>query len=158
MTAWSIRAVEWNDPAGAALRDAQKHEVNTVFYPDFDDTEPGTKPSADDIAVFYVAFAGEQPVACGGLRPLGSDYGEVKRMYVDPAFRGRGLSSAILSALESDARSRGWSRVLLETGDRMTPARRFYEREGYRRIEPFGPYTDSELSICYEKVLTPGAR
>ncbi|MFC5502172.1 GNAT family N-acetyltransferase [Lysinimonas soli] len=153
MTPWLIRAVDWDDPGGEQLRTAQQREVNAVFYPDYDDTEPGPKPTASDMLVFYVAFVGDTAVACGGLRQLGHAHGEVKRMYVDPAYRGRGLSGEILRTLEADAVGRGWTRLLLETGDRMTPAQRFYEREGYARIAPYGHYVDSPLSVCYEKVL-----
>jgi GNAT superfamily N-acetyltransferase len=148
-----IRAVDWDHPGAAALREAQRVEIREVYYPDIEDSEPGTKPSATDIAVFYVAFDGERAVATGGLRPLDDGHGEVKRMYVDPAYRGSGVAGRMLRALEQDARDRGWDRLVLETGDTMLPAQRFYAREGYTPIPPFGPYVGSDVSVCFGKVL-----
>lgn len=148
-----IRAVEWDHPAGEALREAQRVEIRKVYYPELDDSEPGTKPSAADIAVFYVAFDGERGVATGGLRAIDETHGEVKRMFVDPDYRGTGVAARMLRTLEADARARGWTRLVLETGDTMLPAQRFYVREGFTPIPLFGHYVGSDLSLCFEKVL-----
>jgi GNAT superfamily N-acetyltransferase len=153
MSAFEIRAVGWDHPAGAALREAQRLEIREVYYPELEDSEPGTKPSAADIAVFYVAFDGERGVATGGLRQIDETHGEVKRMFVDPEYRGSGVAAQILRTLEDDARARGWTRLVLETGDTMLPAQRFYTRQGYERIPLFGPYVGSGLSLCYGKQL-----
>ncbi len=148
-----IRAVDWDHPGGVALREAQRVEIRTVYYPELSDSEPGIKPSAAEITVFYVAFDGERAVATGALRAIDDTHGELKRMYVDPDYRGSGVAAQLLRTLEADARTRGWDRLVLETGDTMIPAQRFYAREGYTPIEPFGPYRDSGLSRCFEKVL-----
>ena len=153
-----IRALPWADPIGDTLRTAQQDEISARYG--VPDSEPGPKPTAADITVFLVAFdeaehGGRLAVGCGGLRELDGSHGEIKRMYVIPERRGTGLSVAILSALEDEARGRGWDRVVLETGDRQPDAMRLYEREGYTRIPNFGYYADSELSICYEKVFAP---
>jgi GNAT superfamily N-acetyltransferase len=147
----AIRAVSWDDPAGVALRVAQRVEL-TARYND-PDSEPGPLPTADDMAVYYVAFDGDDPVGCGGLRALDAEHGEIKRMYVVPSHRGAGVAVALLRRLEADARDRGWTRLVLETGERQPDAMRFYEREGYTSIPPFGYYADSAISRCYEKVL-----
>ncbi len=55
-----IRAVDWDHPGGVALREAQRVEIRTVYYPELSDSEPGIKPSAAEITVFYVAFDGER--------------------------------------------------------------------------------------------------
>jgi len=151
-----VRAVPWDDPAGEALRGAQQAEIAVRYG--VPDSEPGPKPTAGDITVFLVAFDGDEAVGCGGLRTLDDAHGEIKRMYVIPERRGSGVSTTILSALEEEARSRGWTRLVLETGDQQPDAIRLYEREGYSRIPNFGYYADSELSICYEKVLAPPER
>jgi len=153
-----VRAVPWDDPVGEGLRVAQQNEVSERYG--VPDSEPGPKPSAADITVFLVAFdvdddGVEHAVGCGGLRTLDPSHGEIKRMYVIPERRGTGVSRAILSALEGEARGRGWTRLVLETGDQQPDAMRFYEREGYTRIPNFGYYADSALSICYEKKLAP---
>jgi GNAT superfamily N-acetyltransferase len=151
---FEVRAVGWDHPGGAALREAQRVEIREVYYPELEDSEPGTKPSADDILVFYVAFDGERAVATGALRAIDEHHGEVKRMFVDPEYRGSGVATLVLRTLEKDARARGWERLVLETGDTMLPAQRFYAREGYTPIPLFGQYVGSPLSLCYEKRLS----
>jgi putative acetyltransferase len=146
-----IRELSWDDPRGEELRVAQRAEL-TIRY-ETPDSEPGPAPTAADIALFLVAFDGDEAIACGGLRPIDPAHGEVKRMYVLPNRRGSGVSTAVLRALEDAAKARGWDRLVLETGDRQPDAIRFYEREGYTRIPNFGHYVDSALSICYEKKL-----
>ena len=148
-----VRAVDWDHPGGSALRDAQRAEVRDVYYPELEDSEPGPHPTADDILVFYVAFDGDRAVGTGALRGIDAEHGEVKRMYVDPDYRGSGVAARMLSVLEDDARGRGWNRLVLETGDTMTPAQRFYTRNGYTPIPLFGPYIGSGLSLCYGKKL-----
>lgn len=146
-----VRAVDWDDPASAALRDAQQAEIAAAYG--IPDSEPGPKPSAADITAFFVAYRGDEPVGCGGLRAIDDDHGEIKRMYVAPGHRGSGVSTAVLRRLEDEARARGWSRLVLETGTEQAAAVRFYEREGYVAIPRFGHYVDSEISLCYEKRL-----
>lgn len=148
-----VRAVGWDHPGGAALRELQRAEIREVYYPELAESEPGPAPSAADILVFYVAFDGERAVATGGLRGIDERHGEVKRMFVHPEYRGTGAAVAVLRTLEADARARGWERLVLETGDTMLPAQRFYTREGFTPIPLFGPYEGSTLSLCFEKGL-----
>ena len=146
-----LRQVDWNHPDSERLRADQQAEIAVRYGTP--DSEPGPKPSADDITVFFVGYDGQTPVGCGGLRSLDASHGEIKRMYVVPARRGSGASTAILRHLEGEARARGWDRLVLETGVEQPDAVRFYEREGYVRIPNFGYYTDSEISLCYGKRL-----
>ncbi len=121
----------------------------TVFLVAFDTSGDGTG------GIDRTGTGTDVAVGCGGLRALDHRHGEIKRMYVTPERRGSGVAIAILTALEGEARGRGWSRLVLETGDRQPDAMRLYEREGYTRIANFGYYADSALSICYEKSLAP---
>jgi GNAT superfamily N-acetyltransferase len=107
-------------------------------------------------AGFVVAWLNDEAVGCGAWRPLAPTepaVAEIKRMFVEPAVRGRGVSRAILKQLETLARADGYSVVRLETGLRQPPALRLYETSGYRRIEPYGRYRDDPLSVCFEKTL-----
>ncbi len=144
-----LREIPWDHPDGEQLRTDQQAELAIRYGTP--DSEPGPKPSATDITIFFVAFDGAEAVGCGGLRSLDERHGEIKRMFVVPRRRGTGVSTAILRHLEVEARSRGWDRLVLETGDEQPDAMRFYEREGYTRIPNFGYYADSELSVCFEK-------
>jgi putative acetyltransferase len=151
---WTIEPRPWDDPAGAALRTAQRAELDARYGSD--DHEPGTPPSAADIDVFLVATdPSGNPVGCGALRRLDPVTAEVKRMYVAPASRGSGVATAILRALESAALDRGWTTIRLETGPAQPDAMRFYEREGYHEIPLYGVYIGSDVSVCFERVLKP---
>ena len=81
----------------------------------------------------------------------GTEYGELKRMYVRPQFRGLGFGKLLLDHLADHARTRGVGLLRLETGIHQKAAIRLYEREGFHRIPPFGPYFDDPVSLCYEK-------
>jgi putative acetyltransferase len=74
-------------------------------------------------------------------------------MYVRPAFRGRGLGQLMLDHLVAHARDNGFNRVRLETGIHQHTAIALYERSGFVRIQPFGPYHEDPNSRCYEKVI-----
>jgi GNAT superfamily N-acetyltransferase len=108
---------------------------------------------------FFVLRVDAEPVGCGGLllvdRADGGDpaYGEVKRMYVRPQARGAGLGERVLQRLADEALGHGAAVLRLETGVHQRAAIALYERLGFRRIPPFGPYTDDPLSLCYEKRL-----
>jgi ribosomal protein S18 acetylase RimI-like enzyme len=78
------------------------------------------------------------------------EYGEIKRMYVRPRFRGRGLGRRILEHLAAHARASGITLLRLETGVDQVEAIGLYESMGFRRCPPFGPYRDDPLSPCYE--------
>ncbi|CAN5316152.1 GNAT family N-acetyltransferase [soil metagenome] len=146
-----VRRVPWDDADGTRLRTAQQVEVSARYG--VPDSEPGPKPTASDITAFFVAYVNDRAVGCAGLRRLGPTEAEIKRMYVDPAARGTGVSVALLATLETFGRQEGWARLVLETGDRQPDAVRLYEREGYARIPNFGYYADSASSLCYEKLL-----
>jgi GNAT superfamily N-acetyltransferase len=144
----------WDDADVRQLTAAQQAELRARYE---GGQEPGTPPSAADVAVVLVARdAGGEAVGCGALRPLGDGVAEIKRMYVVPAARGRGLSKLVLAGLEAAARDRGWTTLRLETGPRQPEAIALYEGAGYRPIAAFGPYADdADDSLFYERVLDP---
>ncbi len=100
-------------------------------------------------AVFVVARESGEAIGCGAIRPFATEIAEVKRLYVSPANRGRGVAREIMDALEQFARDNGFSEIWLETGLRQPAAIRLYESLGYTRIAGFGDYKDDPLSVCY---------
>ena len=100
---------------------------------------------------FLAALADGRAVGCGAVVNRDDTYAEVKRMFVLPEYRGRGIASRILLALESEAAEQGLSVVRLETGVRQPEALRLYERAGYHRRGPFGEYPDNGQSVFLEK-------
>ncbi|CCH90625.1 Acetyltransferase (GNAT) family protein [Modestobacter italicus] len=143
----------WDDPVVQELTSAQQTEMRVLYDGDI---EPGVKPSAEDIAVVLVARDDDgTPVGCGALRPLGPGAAELKRMYVVPAARGRGISRLLLVALEAEAAARGWTTLRLETGTRQPAAVGLYTAAGYRPVEAFGHYVtdDTDDSLYFARVL-----
>lgn len=112
-------------------------------------------------SVFLVAVANGEAIGCGGIQPVtmarddetDALSGEVKRMYVNKAWRRRGVGAAILAALEERARGFGYHRLVLETGDQQPEAVALYASGGWVRIAPFGQYVGDATSVCFEKRL-----
>ena len=120
---------------------------------------PGDQPhglTARDLVdprfLFLVGRVDGRPIGSAALRELSSEVGEVKRMFVTPAWRGRGVAARLLGALEQHARGRGYRALRLETGVRQPEAMRVYERAGFAPIPSFGDHSNP-LSRCYEKAL-----
>jgi putative acetyltransferase len=111
---------------------------------------------ADSLAqphvIFCVARRGEQILGCGAS-VLHADCAEIKRMFVLEEARGLGLGESLLGFLEGETLRRGVRTLRLETGIHSYPARRLYEKCGYRLIGPFADYWDDPLSVFYEKNL-----
>lgn len=106
----------------------------------------------EEVAFFLLRDEGT-PAACGGIKLFGTEYGELKRMYVRPRFRGRGFGKLMLDHLADHARHHGVPLLRLETGIHQSEAIGLYERWGFQRIPPFPPYWEDPLSRCYEKRL-----
>lgn len=102
---------------------------------------------------FFVTRHEGRPAGCGGVKLFGTEYGEVKRMYVRPAFRGLGLGKAMLDCLAGHARANGVGVLRLETGIYQTDAIALYERYGFRRRPPFGQYREHPLSAYFEMAI-----
>jgi GNAT superfamily N-acetyltransferase len=143
----------WDDLDVQRLTGDQQAEVRARYG---GKDEPGTHPSAADVSVVLVARDDDGTVlGCGALRALGEGIAEAKRMYVVPAARGRGVSRAVLGALENAARERGWTTLRLETGPRQPEAVGLYTGAGYRPVEAFGHYVhdDAEGSLFFARTL-----
>jgi GNAT superfamily N-acetyltransferase len=108
----------------------------------------------DPSARAVIVYAGKQPVGCGCYRPMAEPgKAEIKRMFVLPEWRGRGVAKTILHELEIWAASEGYQEAVLETGNGQPEAISLYGRCGYGIISSFGPYVGLEESICFGKQL-----
>ncbi|HKW73230.1 MAG TPA: GNAT family N-acetyltransferase [Candidatus Dormibacteraeota bacterium] len=103
--------------------------------------------------VFLVARVAGSAVGCGAIRVLDSGTAEVKRMYVEPDQRGRGVGWAVLHQLEAAARELGMRRLVLETGIHQEAAIALYRRAGFSEVECWGQYLTSPTSVCFGKDL-----
>jgi len=125
------------------------------LYPPEQRFGPNLKPEHfdDGRGTFLVARNGGRAVGCGAIRVLDPMSAEVKRMYVEPELRGKGVGMALLTALEAAARRLGVQRLVLETGVYQDAAIALYKRAGFTQIDCWGEYSSSPSSICYEKRL-----
>jgi GNAT superfamily N-acetyltransferase len=139
---------------GERLAAALGAEMNQRY--DDEDTAPtvaAVEFSRPAGGTFLLARIEGQPVGCIGLRRHDDDSGEIKRMYVTPAARQRGVGQVLLGAVEAQARRLGYRRIILETGVRQPEALALYESHGYDRIPNYGHWKDSPLSVCLAKEL-----
>ena len=99
-----------------------------------------------------LALDGEEAVGHAAVRPF-EDALEVKKVYVPPHERGRGISRLLMLELEAIARERGVTRLVLQTGPLQPEAVGLYQSLGYRAIEPYGGYGVMPGALCFEKLL-----
>src|SRR5579872_349061 len=143
---------ELDSPVAPALIEALNAELS-ARYP-----EPGANHfdlESHEVThrsgAFLLAYVDGRPAGCAAVRRIGADVAEVKRMYVRPDARTRGLGTALLAQLEAIARELGAARLVLETGERQAEALALYRRAGFAPIDRFGCYADSPLSLCLGK-------
>lgn len=108
----------------------------------------------DTSARVIIGFNDQQPIGCGCFRPTTLESTiEIKRMYVVPDFRNRGMGKRILELLEQWAVEQGFTKAILETGIKQPEAISAYRNSGYQLIPNFPPYEKVAESICMAKTL-----
>ncbi|GEA87814.1 GNAT family N-acetyltransferase [Cellulomonas cellasea] len=147
--------VDWDDADATRLRGAQVAELAERYGAD----DVGSVMTADGVVAMLLVRDGDEPVACGALRDVTAEQGpatvEIKRLYVVPDRRGRGLSRLAMAELEARARTLGYRRLILETGVMQPEAIGLYLALGYDPIEAYGEYKDEPSSRCFGKALVP---
>lgn len=103
---------------------------------------------------FFVVRVDGAPAGCGGVQLFGTEYGELKRMYTRPVYRGRRLAEQLVEHLAVYAHHQGVGVLRLETGIHQQAAIRLYERCGFTRCGPFGAYRNDPLSVFMERRLS----
>ncbi len=136
-----FRLAPLNGGDGAVLAQAMRDEI-AVMYDGLDldgDTMPKAGPEelSPPHGSFMVGYLDGRPVCCGGIKRLDDQICEIKKMFVVPEWRGRGVARALLHELEADARRLGYETARLDTGPRQSSARGLYQSEGYAEIEDF---------------------
>jgi putative acetyltransferase len=127
--------------AELAIRDGEDHG----FYDQFNKVEL--------INCVVVGYGDGIPLACGAMKIVDPRTMEIKRMYVIPASRGKGIAIKILSELEDWAKELAYEKCILETGKRQPEAIKLYLKSGYKRIANYGQYSEVENSLCFEKEI-----
>ncbi|TXC95373.1 GNAT family N-acetyltransferase [Streptomyces sp. ISID311] len=160
-----IRPSRYDHPDAVALDALVQQEYARRYGDDGDITPLAPEMFAPPHGAYLIAYDGTRPLATGGWRlqedtAEGYEVGdaEIKRMFVLPEARGRGLARRILAALEADARAAGRSRMVLETGTKQPEALELYASSGYVPAEKkFGLYRTYEDSRCMTKSLVERA-
>ena len=121
-------------------------------YPDLQ-AQYAPNNKVENIRTAVIAYRENIPVGIGCFRPVDTIATEIKRMFVLPAYRGKGIAGSILAELEKWARELSFSRAVLESGNRQPEALHLYKKSGYIEIENYGPYANMDTSVCMEKQL-----
>ena len=124
-----------------AITDGEEHD----FYHQFNGNE--------QIKHVLVGYIGDTPVSCGAFKVLPRKEVEIKRMYTDVHYRGKGYAAQLLIALEKWAAAEGFTSCILETGTRQKAAIALYHKCGYQIIPNYGPYKGVKNSLCFKKAL-----
>lgn len=127
--------------ADLAIRDGEDH----AFYNQFN--------AIGQIRYVVVAFENDKPSGCGALKDFAADTLEIKRMFVLPESRKKGIASMLLSELENWASELSYKKCILETGKNQPEAIALYSKKGYKVIPNYGPYARIDNSVCFEKEL-----
>src|SRR6478735_4647723 len=127
--------------ADLAIRDGEEHS----FYNQFN--------KIDRIKYVVIAYENNIPLGCGAIKEFQPSAMEIKRMYVSPESRSKGIASKVLGELEKWAKEMNYTKCVLETGKKQPEAIRLYEKNGYKVIPNYGQYAGIENSVCFEKIL-----
>lgn len=137
----SYEAARVDAGPGGDLAQAMRDEIALIY--DGLELDGDSMPKAGPAELsppggtFVVGYLGGQPACCGGVKRLEARICEIKKMYVIPALRGRGVARALLGELEEQARCLGYEVARLDTGPKQAGARGLYESEGYVEAEDF---------------------
>jgi putative acetyltransferase len=151
----TIACAELTADASRALIGALNVELSGM-YPEPGANHFGLNPKevSDKRGAFLIVSSNGTPVGCGAVRLIDAETSELKRMYMSPAVRGKGLGRRLVAALEAEARALGAKRLVLETGIRQAAALALYRATGFQPIPLYGEYLLSpDTSVCLGKEL-----
>jgi putative acetyltransferase len=146
-----IAEVRPDDPRLAPLIGELRAELDARYPEEITFDHPVVRQEA----LFLLVTDSGVPVACCAVQPLDGGECELKRMYVVPHLRGKGIARQLMARVDELAARLGAVRIKLETGPRQPEAIKVYERAGYTPIPNYPPYDAWDLSLCYAKALVP---
>lgn len=124
---------------------AERDGDDNAFYAQFN--------GIDTLAHCVVYFENNIPLGCGAIKPFDAHNVEVKRMFVQPNTRGKGIATLVLTALEVWAKELGYTHCVLETGKRQPEAIALYKKNRYYIIHNYPPYEGIDNSVCFRKKI-----
>lgn len=123
------------------IRDGEDH----TFYNQFN--------KIDKIKHAIVYYENDIAVGCGAFREKENDTVEIKRMFVNPDYRKRGIAATVLKELENWVAELNYTYTILETGKKQPEAISLYQKSGYTIIPNYPPYEEMDNSVCMKKTL-----
>lgn len=106
---------------------------------------------SSSIADVLIVYDNDTPVACSGIKRYSDEAAEIKRVWVEPEYRGKHIASAMMDKIVEKAKAQGFGRLILQTREIMEDAVGMYEKLGYERTENYPPYDKPEGAICMAK-------
>jgi|688.fasta_scaffold322520_2 GNAT superfamily N-acetyltransferase len=134
-----------------SMLDEKLEEINGAdhsFYSQFN--------LLDKIRNVVLVYDHEKVISCGAFKKFDEDTIEIKRMFTEPMYRGRGMAGLVIDELESWAKESGYSKAILETSIKLESAIKLYNKKGFSRINNYGQYKDDLSSICFMKNIRSG--
>ncbi len=124
-----------------AIRDGEEHS----FFAQFN--------KIDLIKHVVVAYINNEAVGCGAIKHYEDNTMEIKRMFVKPNNRGKGIATNVLKELENWTNELNYEKCILETGIKQPEAIALYKKNNYNQISNYGQYAEVESSVCFEKIV-----
>ena len=149
---FTLKPVRYDSP-GAHMLIEELQEEYVIRYGGRDETPVDPDDFAPPSGTFLLAYRDGVLVGCAGMRRRSDEDVEVKRMLIRRTHRGRGYSRDLLALVEDEARTKGFTRILMESGLAQPEAMGLYESSGYERVPGFGHYRNEPQNRCYAKLL-----
>lgn len=140
-----------DNPDFTRLTDKLDDELCSIYQTKKEDFEEYNRIT--DLKTVVLAYEEQDLVGCGCFKKFDETTLELKRMFIEPAFRGRGIASAIVQELEKWGIELGYASAFLETGEGQPQAIQLYKKLGYEQITDFSKYQVSDYSVCMMKSL-----
>lgn len=150
--ALEFREAAPDSPLGGELLDKYFAELRTSLPGGFDDTgQHEVGPGEYYLAALYQG----QPIGYCGFLPIGERDAEIKKLWIDPAWRHHGVAGQLLDRVEGRAADSGFERVFLDTSDVLTTAVHLYERRGYQQIPRYNDNPNATLFFAKQLSTAP---
>jgi putative acetyltransferase len=146
-----IKRTNSNDPHFKLLISHLDHELWNELKEDQSTYDQYNK--VPDLPTVIVIYMNQKPIACGCFKQYDDNTVEIKRMFVENEYRGKGLSKLILNELEQWAMESGYHFAILETSVHFKTAQNLYSKAGYSVIANYDQYAGLEESVCMRKEL-----
>lgn len=152
MTDYCITQTSPDAPDAIQLIDELEEHLESFGYPRESRHGFSVEKLIREGVPFFVIYQEATPIGCGGIK-LFPDYGEIKRMFIRPAWQGKGYAKAMLHHLADHALQHNITLLRLETGIHQIPAIKLYESFGFTRCGPFGEYREDPVSVYMQMSL-----